>query len=109
MGLSRNFIIQCVKENQFRVTEDVKRMREKDLCDLCGGELEHKKVNFELHIRKELVICEDLPANVCKQCGEKYFDAEVSLKIDEFIKKYQKEKPSRYIPVPVFSGNLVLK
>jgi YgiT-type zinc finger domain-containing protein len=84
-------------------------MKEKDLCDLCGGELDHKKVNLELHIQKELVICEDLPADVCKQCGEKYFNAEVSEKIDKFIKKYLKKKPSRYIPVPVFSGDLVLK
>jgi YgiT-type zinc finger domain-containing protein len=87
----------------------VKEMKEKDLCDLCGGELGYKKVNLELHIQKELVICEDLPADVCKQCGEKYFDAEVSKKIDEFIKKYKKEKPLRYIPVPVFSGELVLE
>ncbi|MDP2753038.1 MAG: type II toxin-antitoxin system MqsA family antitoxin [Nitrospirota bacterium] len=84
-------------------------MKEKDLCDLCGGELVHKKVNLELHIQKELVICEDLPADVCKQCGEKYFDAEVSKKIDKFIKKYKKEKPLRYISVPVFSGELVLE
>lgn len=84
-------------------------MKGKDLCDLCGGELEHKKVNLELHIRKELLICEDLPAEVCNQCGEKYFSAEVSEKIDQFLKKYRKEKPGRYIPVPVYSGNLVLK
>ena len=84
-------------------------MREKDLCDLCGGKLKHKKVDLELHIQKELLICEGLPADVCKQCGEKYFDAKVSAKIDEFVKKYKKEKPLRYIPVPVFSGNLVLE
>ena len=84
-------------------------MKGKDLCDLCGGELEHKKVNLELHIRKELLICEDLPAEACNQCGEKYFGAEVSEKIDQFLKKYRKEKPGRYIPVPVYSGNLVLK
>lgn len=84
-------------------------MKEKDLCDLCGGELEHKMVDIELHIQKELLICEDLPADVCKQCGEKYFSAEVSTKIDEFVKKYKEEKPLRYIPVPVFPGDLVLK
>ena len=84
-------------------------MRKKDLCDLCGGELKHKSVNLELHIKKELVICEGLPADVCKQCGEKYFDAKVSAKIDEFIKEYQKEKPLRYIPVPGFSGEAVLE
>lgn len=84
-------------------------MKEKDLCDLCGGELKNKKVNLELHIQKELVICEGLPADVCKQCGEKYFNAEVSAKIDRFVKKYWGKKPSRYIPVPVFTGDLVLK
>lgn len=84
-------------------------MKEKDLCDFCGGELKNKKVNLELHIQKKLVICEGLPADVCKQCGEKYFNAEVSAKIDRFVKKYLGMKPSRYIPVPVFTGDLVLK
>lgn len=84
-------------------------MKGKDLCDLCGGELEHKKIDLEVHIQKELIICEDLPADICKQCGEKYFSADVSSKIDRFIKQYQKKKPSRYIPVPVFSGEVVLK
>lgn len=84
-------------------------MKEKDLCDLCGGELEHEKIDLEVHIQKELIICEDLPADICKQCGEKYFSADVSSKIDRFIKRYQKKKPSRYIPVPVFSGEAVLK
>ncbi len=84
-------------------------MKEKDLCDLCGGELKHGKADLELHIQKELVICKDLPADVCLQCREKYFSAEVSEKIDKFVKKYREEKPLRYIPVPVFSGDLVLK
>lgn len=85
-------------------------MSENDLCDLCGGELEHKKtVDLELHVRGELVVCEGLPADVCRQCGEKYFSADVSVKIDQFIEKYQEEKPLRYIPVPVFSGDVVLK
>lgn len=86
-----------------------KLKEEKDLCDLCGGELTHKMVSLELHIKKELVICENLPADVCKQCGEKYFSAEVSEKIDGFLKEYRKEKPARYVPVPVYSGKLVLK
>ncbi len=84
-------------------------MTERDLCDICGGELEHKNVDLELHIKKEHLICEGLPADVCRQCGEKYFDAAVSAKIDEFVKKYKKKKPLRYIPVPVFSGDLVLE
>lgn len=84
-------------------------MKGKDLCDLCGGELKHKMVDLEIHIQKELLICEGLPADVCRQCGEKYFDAEVSAKIDKFIKEYRKEKPLRYIPVPVFAGDLVLE
>jgi len=71
--------------------------------------LEHKKIDLEVHIRKELVICEDLPADICKQCGEKYFSDDVSSKIDKFIKRYQKKRPLRYIPVPVFSGEAVLK
>ena len=83
-------------------------MENKDLCDFCGGELAPGMVNLDLHVRKKLMVCENLPAQVCNQCGEKYFDAEVSEKIDDFIQRSQQVKPIRYIPVPVFPRELVL-
>ena len=48
-------------------------------------------------------MCEELPAEVCRQCGERYFSTEVSEKIDRFLERYRREKPSRYLPTPVYS------
>ncbi|ODS32046.1 MAG: hypothetical protein SCARUB_02831 [Candidatus Scalindua rubra] len=35
-------------------------MKKRDLCDFCGGELEHKVVDVDLHIQNEMVLCEGL-------------------------------------------------
>jgi hypothetical protein len=44
-------------------------------------------------------VIENVPALVCEECGEKYFDAETALKLDEFL---YETKPDRIIQVPVF-------
>ena len=79
-----------------------------DLCDFCGGELERGVVDLDLRVAGELLVCEELPAEVCRQCGERYFSAEVSEKIDRFLERYRREKPSRYLPTPVYSKEQIL-
>ncbi len=79
----------------------------KDLCDLCGGELKGGLTELKLRVGGELVVCEDLPAEVCRQCGEAYFSAEVSHQIDDIIARRKELKPLRYETVPVFSPELV--
>ena len=79
-----------------------------DLCDFCGGKLNPQVVDLDLRVAGKLLVCEDLPATVCKQCGEKYFSAAVSEKIDHFLEIYPKKKPSRYVPTPVYSKRQVL-
>lgn len=79
-----------------------------DLCDFCGGVLGPEVVDLDLRVAGELVVCEELPAEVCRQCGERYFSAAVSEKIDHFLARYRQEKPSRYLPTPVYSKEQVL-
>ncbi|MEQ6358794.1 YgiT-type zinc finger protein [Thermoanaerobacter thermohydrosulfuricus] len=47
----------------------------------------------------KLIIVENVPAWVCKECGEKYFDAETMLKLDEY---FYEAVPEKIIEVPVF-------
>jgi YgiT-type zinc finger domain-containing protein len=82
--------------------------RSQDLCDFCGGQLTPKVVDLDVRIKGELLVCEGLPADVCSQCGEKYFSAAVSEKIDRFLETYHREKPSRYLSTPVYSKRQVL-
>ncbi len=48
-----------------------------ELCDLCGGLLRAEIVDMEFTQDGELVMCKGVPADLCTQCGEKYFSTEV--------------------------------
>jgi len=79
----------------------------KDLCDFCGGELREGITELKLRVEGDLVICENLPAQICSQCGEAYFSAQVSYQIDAILARRKGIKPLRYETVPVFSPALV--
>jgi YgiT-type zinc finger domain-containing protein len=79
----------------------------KDLCDFCGGELQAGVTELELRVEGKRLICENLPAQVCGQCGEAYFTAQVSHQIDDIIARHKELQPLRYETVPVFSPELV--
>lgn len=72
-------------------------------CYFCKtGELKKKKVDIVRYWGKELIALNEVPALVCQQCGEKYFEAKVSKKIDERIHNALKRKASiEKIDVPV--------
>lgn len=75
-----------------------------DQCDLCGGELSHGKTSLEIRRNRELIILNDIPADVCGQCWEFYLTADISQKVDHFLEEYRQHRPERYIPVPEFSA-----
>lgn len=72
-------------------------------CYFCKtGELKKKKVDIVRYWGKELIALNEVPALVCQQCGEKYFEAKVSKKIDERIQSVLKRKTFiEKIDVPV--------
>ncbi len=80
----------------------------RDLCDFCGGQLVRKVVDLDIRVKGRLLICEGVPADVCRQCGEKYFSPAVSEKIDRFLEEYPQKEPSRYLSTPVYSKRQVL-
>jgi len=53
----------------------------------------------EKWVNERLIIIENVPALVYEECGEKYYDAETSLKLDEYL---YETKPDKVIEVPVF-------
>ena len=59
-------------------------------CYQCGGPVSRKVVDLEL----EGVIIRDVPAEVCNECNEKYFDTKTATIIQEitsFIKNKRVE------------------
>ena len=73
-----------------------------NLCYFCRtGQLKKEKVNITRFWGKDLVALNDVPALVCQQCGERYFDAKTSHKIDDRIQQALKSKSLPKINVPV--------
>ncbi|MCK4476103.1 MAG: YgiT-type zinc finger protein [Methanophagales archaeon] len=59
-------------------------------CYLCGGDIEQRVVEVEV----EGVVVKNVPAEVCTQCGEKYFKTKIATfiqKVTSYINERKKE------------------
>ena len=54
-------------------------------CFMCKGELEEKTVNYMVDLENTIIIIKEVPAKVCTQCGEQYFDDETSKNIERIV------------------------
>ncbi|MBR1654646.1 MAG: type II toxin-antitoxin system MqsA family antitoxin [Clostridia bacterium] len=59
-------------------------------CFMCKGETEKKLVNYLVDIDNTIIIIKEVPANVCKQCGERYFDNDVMRNLEKIIDEVKK-------------------
>lgn len=73
------------------------------LCAFCGGETKRKKVKRQHWLDKKLYIVENVNAEVCRECGERYFHAKTLDVIDEFLS--QKHPVKAHIGVEIVSLN----
>ena len=46
-------------------------------CYFCRGKIEPRKVDVDFRWGRTLKVIRDVPAGVCRQCGERYFEAAV--------------------------------
>ncbi len=74
---------------------------EGERCEYCGGLIVEKKTDITRRVKKQLVLIEDVPVGVCKECGTRYYSANVLKIIAESIRSRNKAK--RHISVPVYS------
>ena len=56
-------------------------------CFICKGELEEKRVNYVVDLENTIIIIKGVPARVCKQCGEQFYDDETAKNIDTIVNK----------------------
>ena len=61
-------------------------------CEFCGGETSKKRVRKQHRLHGKLYIVENVEAEVCSECGERYFHAKVLDDIDQFLEKKHKVK-----------------
>ncbi len=73
------------------------------LCEFCGGETRKKSVRRQHWLNKRLYIVENVSAEVCNECGERYFHAKTLDAIDDFLSL--KHPVKEYIEVEIVSLN----
>ena len=71
------------------------------LCEFCGGETKRKNVKRQHWLNKKLYIVENVNAEVCQKCGERYFHAKILDAIDAFLS--QKHPVKAHIDVEIVS------
>ena len=54
-------------------------------CFFCKGELERSKTKFIVDLGSCVVIVKNVPAMICKQCGEKSFDDETVERLEAIV------------------------
>ena len=54
-------------------------------CEFCGAETMQKKVRKQHWLKGKLYIVENVDAEVCAECGERYFHAATLDRIDKII------------------------
>jgi YgiT-type zinc finger domain-containing protein len=60
-------------------------------CVLCGGRTEVRLIDTHMTVRGRRIELKDVPADVCRQCGEPYFE----MAIYEQMERDARERASR--------------
>jgi YgiT-type zinc finger domain-containing protein len=68
-------------------------------CYFCKGRVVQEKVNVDFRWGRKLKVIEDVPAGVCQQCGEKYFQAAVYKAMEKLV--VSRAKPVARLTVDV--------
>ena len=61
-------------------------------CSLCGGEMEEKEVEVIKRAEGKVVVIKEVPAGVCKQCGERYYLIETIEHINDVLREVSEKK-----------------
>lgn len=74
---------------------------EGETCEHCGGALVEKQVTVHRNFKGTYILFEHVPAGVCKECGTRYYAANVLKLIEDGVRGRQ--KAAREVLVPVYS------
>jgi YgiT-type zinc finger domain-containing protein len=69
-------------------------------CHLCKGRLAYQMTTYTQLMNDNLIVIENVPAWVCEQCGETYYDPDVVERIQTLI--WSGKAPARTIQTPVY-------
>ena len=72
-------------------------------CIVCKNEMKRKKTTIELRLKEDLIVIDDIPADVCEYCGEKVLSPDVVDSVRKIYENRDKEKMKKVLSVPVYS------
>ncbi|MBP6824043.1 MAG: YgiT-type zinc finger protein [Acidobacteria bacterium] len=72
-------------------------------CEFCGGQTVKRKVRKQHWLEGKLYFVENVEAEVCSECGERYFHATVLDRIDEMLKAEHSVKERLSVEVVSFA------
>ena len=75
-----------------------------ETCEYCGGPIVERRVSLHRKVRDGYVLMENVPAGVCRECGTRYYAANVLKTIQESIRG--RRKAEREVCIPVYSFQL---
>jgi YgiT-type zinc finger domain-containing protein len=73
-------------------------------CYFCKGKTEIRDADVDFRWEDKLYVIKDVPVEVCTQCGERYYSAEISKKIDKLIQSGKSPQTILKVPVLEFSS-----
>ena len=75
-------------------------------CHFCRGTIEQRNVDVDFRWGKKLKMIRRVPAGVCRQCGERYFAADVYKAMERLARS--RRKPSTRVAVDVLEFRAAL-
>lgn len=69
----------------------------------CPGSYERRLVALTLRYGGELIVLDNIPAEVCDTCGDDRLSAETNEKIDRLLKEHERLTPRASAPVYEFA------
>ena len=73
---------------------------EGERCEYCNGDILEKSVDLPRKVGEKYVLIKNVPAGVCKECGTRYYTANVLKTLEASIRKRKAEKE---VPMSVYS------
>ena len=70
-------------------------------CEYCDGPIVEKIVDLPRRVGKRYVLIKNVPVGVCKECGTRYFAANILKTVEATI--HGRRKAKREICMPVYS------
>ncbi|MFQ6061686.1 MAG: YgiT-type zinc finger protein [Methanosarcinales archaeon] len=70
-------------------------------CEYCNGSIVERMVELPRKVGEKYVLIKNVPAGVCKECGTRYYAANVLKTIEESIRG--RRKAEREVTMAVYS------